>query len=215
MDDGVHGIELWRTDGTPAGTFQVTDLRPGPVGSNVSELIVFNGKGLLPGRRRPGSQPLVERRHAPGHAGWCAPWRRAPRSRTIKRSSASSARLSSSPGRCRPTAFSSGGAMARRRERSTLTSLKPQPGFEPLPPVRDREESSPFHREYPWRRPAAVDDGRHRESHPAAHQLPSEVLAGRFAHRVVQQPPGLRSQRRRARLRVLDDGWQRRAARRC
>lgn len=28
-DDGVHGEQLWRTDGTVAGTFRVTDLAPG------------------------------------------------------------------------------------------------------------------------------------------------------------------------------------------
>src|SRR5205814_752762 len=29
-DDGKHGQELWRTDGTDAGTAMVTDLNPGP-----------------------------------------------------------------------------------------------------------------------------------------------------------------------------------------
>ena len=32
-DDGVHGIEPWRSDGTPAGTALVRDVRPGPAGS--------------------------------------------------------------------------------------------------------------------------------------------------------------------------------------
>jgi ELWxxDGT repeat protein len=32
-DDGVSGTELWKTDGTPAGTVLVKDIRPGPEGS--------------------------------------------------------------------------------------------------------------------------------------------------------------------------------------
>ncbi len=32
-DDGVHGNELWKTDGTPDGTVLFKDIRPGPDGS--------------------------------------------------------------------------------------------------------------------------------------------------------------------------------------
>ena len=43
-DDGVHGDELWRTDGTVAGTFMVTDLAPGAVGSSPTSLTDFGGE---------------------------------------------------------------------------------------------------------------------------------------------------------------------------
>ncbi len=32
-DDGIHGREIWRTDGTPSGTRMVVDLIPGPGGA--------------------------------------------------------------------------------------------------------------------------------------------------------------------------------------
>src|SRR5436190_5927159 len=44
-NDGVHGSELWRTDGTPAGTSIVRDVNPGPnTGVSPSEApVVFGG----------------------------------------------------------------------------------------------------------------------------------------------------------------------------
>jgi ELWxxDGT repeat protein len=43
-DDGQHGQELWKTDGTPGGTVLVKDIRPGPVGSLPSYLAVIDGR---------------------------------------------------------------------------------------------------------------------------------------------------------------------------
>lgn len=40
-DDGIHGNELWRTDGTPEGTRLAHDLAPGPASSDPEELTVI------------------------------------------------------------------------------------------------------------------------------------------------------------------------------
>ena len=40
--DGIHGDELWRTDGTELGTTLVKDLDPGP-GSSIDEMVAAGG----------------------------------------------------------------------------------------------------------------------------------------------------------------------------
>lgn len=42
--DDLHGQELWRSDGTPAGTYLVADLYPGPGPSNIGPLRLFAGR---------------------------------------------------------------------------------------------------------------------------------------------------------------------------
>ena len=60
--DGEHGMELWRTDGTDAGTWMVKDVFPGSHGSRPANLYhgiaAIGGIGVLhrEGRRaRPGA----------------------------------------------------------------------------------------------------------------------------------------------------------------
>ena len=45
-DDSIHGIELWRTDGTAAGTALLRDIDPGAASSTPTGLVVA-GNGLL------------------------------------------------------------------------------------------------------------------------------------------------------------------------
>src|SRR5262245_22674527 len=46
-DDGIDGAELWRTDGTPAGTWLVKDIRPGRPPSNAGPFIRLNGSVIF------------------------------------------------------------------------------------------------------------------------------------------------------------------------
>jgi ELWxxDGT repeat protein len=46
-EDGIHGYELWKTDGTGAGTAMVADLTPGGPGSFIQARNVLNGSLLF------------------------------------------------------------------------------------------------------------------------------------------------------------------------
>ncbi|MCA9093571.1 MAG: hypothetical protein KDA68_08805 [Planctomycetaceae bacterium] len=46
-NDGIHGMELWKTDGTPEGTMLVKDAIPGSRGSYISPLDEVNGALLF------------------------------------------------------------------------------------------------------------------------------------------------------------------------
>jgi ELWxxDGT repeat protein len=49
-DDGTTGRELWKTDGTRAGTVQVADLAAGPASSEPSALVAFDGELVFQAR---------------------------------------------------------------------------------------------------------------------------------------------------------------------
>jgi ELWxxDGT repeat protein len=42
-NDGIHGFELWRSDGTAAGTYLVKDIYPGGQSSDITGIIAANG----------------------------------------------------------------------------------------------------------------------------------------------------------------------------
>ena len=42
-NDGIHGRELWQTDGSTTGTFLVRDMQPGPIGSQLEGFHAMNG----------------------------------------------------------------------------------------------------------------------------------------------------------------------------
>ncbi|HEU4329435.1 MAG TPA: ELWxxDGT repeat protein, partial [Roseiflexaceae bacterium] len=46
-NDGVHGDELWRSDGTAAGTVLVKDLYPGSIGAGIGEIRALPGTGRV------------------------------------------------------------------------------------------------------------------------------------------------------------------------
>ncbi len=60
--DPAHGSELWRSDGTPAGTYRVTDVCAGRCSSYPSSFRIFCEDGRHPRWDGPPEGPLHRRR---------------------------------------------------------------------------------------------------------------------------------------------------------
>ena len=43
-DDGIHGTEFWRSDGTDTGTYMVKNINPGNASSYPKNITTFNNK---------------------------------------------------------------------------------------------------------------------------------------------------------------------------
>ena len=66
-DDGSNGIELWKSDGTPAGTVLVKDINPGAAGSYPEHLTNVNGTLFFTADDGTTARAVEERRHAGRH----------------------------------------------------------------------------------------------------------------------------------------------------
>lgn len=64
--DGEHGFELWRSDGTAAGTWMVRDLDPGIESSQTLELTAFQGRLYFAANHRENGPALWMSNGTPG-----------------------------------------------------------------------------------------------------------------------------------------------------
>ena len=174
-NDGVHGRELWRTDGTPAGTTMVKELIAGASATSgfselyrAGNLIYFTAAGSL--YRTDGTDPGTVRGADVAHL----PGRRRRRDRVLRQSSSFYARLgfelwkSDGTPRVRPSSRTSSPA-------STRAPSTPPPA-PPFAPGRFRRHAV-FLRRHGGRRDGAVEERRHRRGHRAGEGHQARVLA--------------------------------------
>ena len=68
-DDGTHGSELWKSDGSSAGTMLVKDINTGSLNSYPRVLTNVNGTLFYQRRRRHArTRVMEERRHGSGNS---------------------------------------------------------------------------------------------------------------------------------------------------
>ena len=207
-NDGTSGVELWKSDGTAAGTVLVKDIRPGPAARYPELPDERRRHAVLRGQRRRERQRAVEeRRHGGRHRAGQGhpPGRAAARSPATSRTWAG--RSSSRPTTARAAA-SCGRATARRPAPSLVKDINP--GADGSDPQLPRRAWAARSSSRPTTARAAASCGRATGPTPAP-SLVKDITPGavRLRSRLRSTERGrdalLRGQRRHERPRAVEE----------
>src|SRR5436305_6849243 len=80
--DPAHGTELWRSDGTAAGTYRLTDVCAGRCGSSPFEVVPWRGQVYFTADDVVSGRELWRTDGVPGHEPRVGDLRRGPRARS-------------------------------------------------------------------------------------------------------------------------------------